>query len=77
MKTYTLEEAKQDLDKVLEHAKQGGTVILIGDDDQAYQLVSTYIPKKGPRKAWQRLKGKIKILTDEFYEPLARIRTHT
>ena len=47
MKTFTLEEAKQNLDKVLEHAKEGGTVILIGEDDQAYKLVSTHIPKKG------------------------------
>ena len=47
MKTFTLEEAKQDLDKVLEHAKQGGTVILIGEDNQAYKLVSTHIPKNG------------------------------
>ena len=75
MKTFTLEEAKQDLDKVLEHAKQGGTVILIGEDNQAYKLVSTHIPKKGPRKAG-RLKGKIKI-TDEFYEPLPEFEPYT
>ena len=68
MKTFTVEEAKQNLDAVLEHAKQGGTVIIIGEDDKDYKLVSTIVPKKGPRKAG-RLKGKIKI-TDEFYEPL-------
>ena len=68
MKTFTVEEAKQNLDAVLKHAKEGGTVIIIGEDDKAYELVSTIIPKKGPRKAG-RLKGKIKI-TDEFYEPL-------
>ena len=50
MKKFTVEEAKQDLDKVLEHADEGGTVIIIGKDDQAYKLVSTIIPKKGPRK---------------------------
>ncbi len=75
MKTFTLEEAKQDLDKVLEHAKQGGTVIITGEDNQAYKLVSMYIPKKGPRKAG-RLKGKIKI-TDEFYEPLPEFEPYT
>ena len=68
MKTFTVEEAKQNLDAVLEHAKEGGTVIIIGEDDKDYKLVSTIVPKKGPRKAG-RLKGKIKI-TDEFYEPL-------
>ncbi len=75
MKTFTLEEAKQDLDKVLEHATEGGTVILIGDNDQAYKLVSTILPKKGTRKAG-RLKGKIKI-TDEFYEPLPEFEPYT
>ena len=68
MKTFTLEEAKQNLDKVLEHADEGGTVILIGDDDKAYELVATIIPKKGPRKAGSA-KDQITI-TDEFYEPL-------
>ena len=75
MKTFTIEEAKQNLDEVLEHAKEGGTVILIGEDDQAYKLVSTHIPKKGPRTAG-RLKGKIKI-TDEFYEPLPEFEPST
>ena len=75
MKKFTVEEAKQDLDKVLEHADEGGTIILIGEDDQAYKLVSTIIPKKGPRKAG-RLKGKIKI-TDEFYEPLPEFEPFT
>ena len=68
MKEFTIEEAKQNLDKALEHAKDGGTVIIIGEDGQAYKLVSTIYAKPGPRKAG-RLKGKIKI-TDEFYEPL-------
>lgn len=74
MKTFTLEEAKQDLDKVLEHAKQGGTVIITGEDDQAYQLVSTIVPKKGPRKPGSA-KGKITI-TDEFYEPLPEFKPY-
>ena len=43
MKTFTLEEAKQNLNKVLEHADEGGTVILIGEDDKAYELVSTHL----------------------------------
>ena len=62
MKTFTVEEAKQNLDEVLEHAKQGGTVI-IADDEQAYQLVATIAPKKGPRKAGM-FEGKIKIAED-------------
>ncbi len=75
MKTFIVEEARQNLDAVLNHARQGGTVIIIGEDDKAYKLVSTIIPKKGPRKAG-RLKGKIKI-TDEFYEPLPEFEPFT
>ena len=75
MKKFTVEEAKQDLDKVLKHADEGGTVISIGEDDQAYKLVSTIIPKSGPRKAG-RFKGKTKI-TDEFYEPLPEFEPYT
>ncbi len=75
MKTFTIEEAKQDLDPILEHAKAGGTVILLGEDDQAYELVATIYAKPGPRKAG-RLKGKIKI-TDEFYEPLPEFEPYT
>ncbi len=75
MKTFTTEEAKQNLDEVLEYAKQGGTVIIIADDEQAYQLVATIAPKKGPRKAG-RLKGKIKM-TDEFYEPLPEFEPYS
>ena len=74
MKTFTVEEAKQNLDEVLEHANQGGTVILIGDDEQAYELVSTIVPKKGARKAGL-FKGQIKI-TDEFYEPLPEFKPY-
>ena len=75
MKQVTVEEAKQNLDAVLEHANQGGTVILIGDDEKAYELVATIYAKPGPRKAG-RLKGKIKI-TDEFYEPLPEFEPYT
>ena len=68
MKTFTIDEAKQDLEAVLDHARQGGTVIIVDEDDKAYRLVSTIVPKKGSRKAGL-FKGQIKI-TDEFYEPL-------
>ena len=74
MKKFTVEEAKQDLDKVLEHADEGGTVILIGENDQAYKLVTTHIPKKGPRKAGSA-KGQI-IITDEFFEPLPEFKPY-
>ena len=75
MKTFTVEEAKANLDAVLEHAAQGGTVIIIGEDKQAFELVATIAPQKGPRKAG-RLKGKIKI-TEEFYEPLPEYEDYT
>ncbi|MDE2777978.1 MAG: type II toxin-antitoxin system prevent-host-death family antitoxin [Chloroflexota bacterium] len=74
MKKFTVEEAKQDLDKVLEHANEDGTVIIIGDDDVAYELVATIIPKRGPRKAGL-FKDQIKI-TDEFYEPLPEFKPY-
>ena len=74
MKTFTVEEAKQNLDKVLEHAIEGGTVILIGENGQAFELVSTIVPNKGPRKAGSA-KGKI-IITDEFYEPLPEFKPY-
>ena len=75
MKTFTIDEAKQDLEAVLDHARAGGTVIIIDEDEKAYKLVSTIVPKKGPRKAG-RLKGQIKI-TDEFYEPLPEFEPYT
>lgn len=74
MKTFTVEEAKQNLDAVLGHAKEGGTVIIVGEDEQAYELVATILPKNGPRKAGL-YKGKIKI-TDEFYEPLPEFKPY-
>ena len=32
MKTFTVQEAKDNFDEVLKHAAQGGTVIIVGDD---------------------------------------------
>ena len=75
MKKVTVDEARENLDAVLEHAKAGGTVILIGEDDQAYKLVATIYTTPGPRKAG-RLKDNIKI-TDEFYEPLPEFEPYT
>jgi antitoxin (DNA-binding transcriptional repressor) of toxin-antitoxin stability system len=74
MKTFTVEEAKNNLDEVLQYAKEGGTVILIGEDDQAYELVTAIVPKKGARKAGL-FKDQIKI-TDEFYEPLPEFKPY-
>ena len=74
MMTITVEEAKQDLDAVLAHADQGGSVILLGDDVKAYQLIATIVPKKGARKAGL-FNGQIKI-TDEFYEPLPEFKPY-
>ncbi len=74
MKTFTVEEAKHNLDAVLDYARQGGAVIIIGENDRAYELVATIVPKKGPRKAGL-FKGKIKI-TDEFFEPLPEFKPY-
>ena len=68
MKQFTVAEAKNDLDAVLDHARQGGTVIIKEADGKAFKLVSTIIPKKGPRKAG-RLKGKL-VIADDFDAPL-------
>lgn len=75
MKTFTVQEAKDNFDEVLKHAAQGETVFIVGDDQQAFELVATVVPEKGPRKAG-RLKGKIKI-TDEFYEPLPEFEPYS
>ena len=75
MKTFTVEEAKNNLEQVLEIAQKGETIYIVGDDNQGFQLVATVIPKKGPRKAG-RLKGKVKI-TDEFYDPLPEFEPYT
>ena len=75
MKTFTVQEAKDNFDEVLKHAAQGETVFIVGDDRQAFELVATVVPEKGPRKAG-RLKGKIKI-TDEFYEPLPEFEPYS
>ena len=75
MMKVTVDEAKKNLDEALEHAKAGGTVLIIGEDEQAYKLVATIYTKPGPRKAG-RLKGKI-MITDEFYEPLPEFEPYT
>ena len=68
MKTFTVAEAKCNLDAVLEHARDGGTVIITDDDGKAFKLVSTIVPKKGPRKPGL-FEGQIKIAAD-FDDPL-------
>ena len=75
MMKVTVDEAKENLDEVLEHAKEGGTVIIIGDDEQAYKLVATIYTKPGPRKPGSA-KGDM-ILTDEFFEPLPEFEPYT
>ncbi len=74
MREFTVAEAKADLDAVLEHARQGGTVIIKEADGKAFKLVSTIIPKKGPRKPGSA-RGQI-IITDEFYEPLPEFKPY-
>ena len=74
MKTFTVEEAKNNLEQVLEIAKKGETIYIVGDDNQGFKLVATIIPKKGPRKAGSA-KGEI-IITDEFYEPLPEFKPY-
>ena len=68
MKQFTVAEAKNDLDAVLEHARQGGTVLITEDDGKAYKVVSTIVPKNGPRKPGM-FKGQITIAED-FDDPL-------
>lgn len=74
MKKFSIKELKQNPEAALAHAQQGGTVIIIGDDDQAFQLVATTLPRKGHRKAGL-FKDQIKI-TDEFYEPLPEFKPY-
>ena len=36
MKTFTVQEAKDNFDEVLKHAAQGGTVFIVGDDQTGF-----------------------------------------
>ena len=68
MKTFSIDQAKENLDEILEHAKQGGTVFIVGENGEAYELVATIVPKKGPRKAGSA-RGRVKM-ADDFDAPL-------
>ena len=68
MKTFSIDQAKENFDEILEHAEQGGTVFIVGENGEAYELVATIVPKKGPRKAGSA-RGRVKM-ADDFDAPL-------
>ena len=49
-------------------------MLTVGEYDEAYELVSTIVPKKGPRKPG-RLKGKI-MISNDFDEPLPEFKQY-
>ena len=69
MESYKLQDAQQHLKQLLEDARQGKTVLILDENDQAVKLVPVInTPAKKPRKAGSA-RGKIKMAPD-FNAPL-------
>ncbi|MAS36852.1 MAG: hypothetical protein CL610_22800 [Anaerolineaceae bacterium] len=67
MDQYTLEDARQHLDKLISDAQHGKTVVII-NDDQGVQLVPVSPVRKARRAGSAR--GLIKLAAD-FDKPLS------
>lgn len=67
MERYTLQEAQTHLDKLIEAAQHGETVLILDDQDRAVQLVP--VRGAGPRKAGSA-RGQIRMAAD-FDAPLS------
>lgn len=66
MERYTLHDAEGQLAKLIEDARQGKTVLILDESEQAVQLVPVAIAK--PRKAGSA-RGQIRMSPD-FDAPL-------
>ena len=75
MKTFTIDEAKQNLDRVLEEAKQGGAVYIEAQDNSLFELVLVAQNTRGAPKAGI-MRGKVKIAAD-FNDPLPEFHAAT
>lgn len=67
MERYSLQDAQQHLQKLIDDAQHGKTVVILDENEQAVQLVPV-TPTK-PRKAGSA-RGKIKMAAD-FDAPLS------
>jgi antitoxin (DNA-binding transcriptional repressor) of toxin-antitoxin stability system len=68
MERYSLQEAQDHLQQLLDDARHGKTVLILDEDEQAVQLVPVVTPRK-PRKAGSA-RGLVKMAGD-FDAPLA------
>ena len=68
MERYSLREAQDHLPRLISDARQGKTVLILDEDDQAVQLVPVMAEAK-PRKAGSA-RGQI-IMSSDFDAPLA------
>lgn len=59
---YTLREAQDHLQELIQDAQAGKTVVILGEQDQAVQLVPLPVTKKPRRPGSAR--GQIKIAPD-------------
>lgn len=65
---YTLREAQDHLQELIQDAQAGKTVVILGEQDQAVQLVPLSVIKKPRRPGSAR--GQI-IIAPDFDAPLA------
>ena len=68
MERYSLRDAQEQLDKLIDAAQHGKTVLILDDNDRAVQLVPITMPVQ-PRKAGTA-RGQIRM-ADDFHAPLA------
>ena len=68
MKTYTMESAVENFDELMEDARKGRIIYIIGEDGREYELILKRMPVNKPRKPGS-LKGKL-VIADDFDAPL-------
>lgn len=68
MERYSLRDAQHHLDKLIDDAQHGKTVLILDENNQAVQLVPVVLGSK-PRKAGSA-RGQIKMAAD-FDAPLS------
>ena len=74
MEQYSLRDAQNHLDKLLNDAQHGKTVMILDENDRAVQLVPV-VPTAKPRKAGSA-RGQIKMASD-FDAPLSDFDPYT
>jgi antitoxin (DNA-binding transcriptional repressor) of toxin-antitoxin stability system len=67
-------DAQKNLDRLLQEAAQGETILIMADDHQAFQLVP--LDRPFPRRKAGSAEGQI-IMRDDFDEPLDEFDEYT